>query len=114
MRLHYKIAGGETIQYVYVMSLYPLVCKYFKFPIGHPTIHVRDACHEMQAMLLKDGLMKCSIMAPRHLYRPALPFLCNKRIKEKLFSLCWTYAIEQNRTEVCTHETFAERALTGT
>ncbi len=33
---HYHAAGaGETIQYVDVMSLYPYVCKYFNFPIGH-------------------------------------------------------------------------------
>ena len=61
MRLHYKIEDEKTIQYVDVMSLYPFVHKYFKFPIGNPVIHVGDACHDMQAMLLKDGLMKCSI-----------------------------------------------------
>jgi len=33
MRLHYRVRDGEeTIQYVDVMSLYPWVCKYFKFP----------------------------------------------------------------------------------
>ena len=32
MRLHYKAQEGETIQYVYVMSLYPYICKYFKSP----------------------------------------------------------------------------------
>jgi hypothetical protein len=65
MRLHYKIAEGETIQYVDVMSLYPYICKYFKFPIGHPVIHVGDDCLDMQAMLQKDGLMKCSILPPK-------------------------------------------------
>jgi hypothetical protein len=44
MRLHYKIREGEeTIQYVDVKSLYTFVCKYFKYPIGHPTVHVGDA-----------------------------------------------------------------------
>ena len=38
LRLHYKIAENEeTIQYCDVMSLYPYICKYFKFPIGHPS-----------------------------------------------------------------------------
>jgi hypothetical protein len=33
MRLRYKIKEGVgTIPYVDVMSLYPWVCKYFKFP----------------------------------------------------------------------------------
>ena len=44
MRLHYKIGNGETIQYVDVMSLYQFVCKYFKLSIGHPMIHMGDAC----------------------------------------------------------------------
>jgi hypothetical protein len=50
IRLHYKIQEGETIRYVDVMSLYPYICKYYKFPIGHPKIHVGDACQN------KDGM----------------------------------------------------------
>jgi len=38
-----------------------------------------------------------------------LPFRCNSKL---LFCLCRTCAIEQN-TNVCTHETVAERALIG-
>ena len=111
MRLHHKARDGQTIQYVDVMSLYPYVCKYFNFPIGHPVIHVGDACQDMQAMLLKDGLMKYSILPPRHLYQSVLPFRCNKRPLFCLFRCC---AVEQNRTEDCTHETVAERTLTVT
>jgi len=32
LRLHYKARENEAIQYVDVMSLYPYICKYFKFP----------------------------------------------------------------------------------
>ena len=67
MRLHHKAGNGETVQYVDVMSLYTYVCKYLTFPIGHLLIYMGDACQDMQAMLLKDGLMKCSILLPRHL-----------------------------------------------
>ena len=49
MRLHYKVRENETIQLVDVMSLYPYICKYFKFPIGHPRIHVGDACKDLEA-----------------------------------------------------------------
>jgi hypothetical protein len=43
MRFHHEIREREeTIEYVDVMSLYPYVCKFGKFPIGHPTIHVGD------------------------------------------------------------------------
>jgi hypothetical protein len=105
MRLFYRFAEGETIQYVDVMSLYPYICKYFKFPIGHQLIRVGNACLDMQDMLQKEGLMKCSILPPRHLYHPFLPFRCNNRL---LFCLCMSCAIEQNRTEEFTHETDAE------
>jgi hypothetical protein len=92
------------------MSLYPHICKYFKFPIGHPVIHAGDDCLDIQAMLQKDGLMKCSILPPKHLSHPVLPFRCNNRL---LFCFCRTSAIQQNRSQDCTHETDAERALTG-
>ena len=62
-------------------------------------------------MLLKDALMKCSILPPRRLFLPVLPFRCNKRL---LFCLCQSSAMEQNRTEDYTHETVAESAITGT
>jgi len=45
MRLHYKIREGEeTAQYCDIMCLYPYICKYFKFLIGHPITHVGDTC----------------------------------------------------------------------
>jgi hypothetical protein len=58
MRLHYKAAEGETIQYVDVMSLYPYIYKYFKFPIGHPVIQAENDCADTDAMLQKDDLIK--------------------------------------------------------
>jgi hypothetical protein len=51
MRLHYKIGEGETIQYVDVMSLY--ICKYYKFPISQPVIHVGDACKTSRKCYVK-------------------------------------------------------------
>ena len=57
LRLHYKVKEGESIQYVDVMSLYPSVCKYFKFPVGHPVIHVGDACRDMESMLVRGKLI---------------------------------------------------------
>jgi len=79
MRLHYKVREGEeTVQYVDVMSLYPYVCKYFKFPVGHLVIHVGGACQESEAMLRKEGLIKCCFLPPSHrLYHPVLPFRCS-------------------------------------
>jgi len=65
MVLHYATREGETIQYYDVMSTYPYVCKYSKFPVGHPTIHVGNACRDKQAMLSKEGLIKCTVLPPR-------------------------------------------------
>jgi len=74
LHLHYKIKEGEeTVQYFDIMSLYPYICKYFKFPIGHPIIHVGDACADIEACLKIEGLMKCKIVQPMYLYHPVLP-----------------------------------------
>ena len=111
MRLHYKVRDGESIQYVDVMSLYPYICKYFKFPVGHPTIYIGDECRDIAAMLQKEGLIKCLIMPPKQLYHPVLPFKCNNKL---LFCLCRSCAIEMNGANECTHDTVRERALVGT
>ena len=80
MRFHRKAGIAVTIQYVDVVSLYPYVFKYFKFPVGHPVIHVGDSCQDIQTMLKKDFLIKCSILPPRQLYLPLPRFRCNKRL----------------------------------
>jgi len=74
MRLHYMIREGEeTVQYVDVNSLYPYVCKYFKFPVGHPVIHVGDMSRQ-RGHVAKGGLIKCCILHPMKLYHPVLRF----------------------------------------
>ena len=72
MRLHYKVQEVETIQYVDVMSLYPYICKYVKFPVGHPIIHVGNECKDMEACLRMDGLIKCTTVPPEKLFQPVL------------------------------------------
>jgi hypothetical protein len=75
IRLHYKIRKGkESVQYCDVKSLYPYICKYFKFPIGHPTLHLGDACADKKTCLKMEGLMKCTIVPPKDLYHTVLPF----------------------------------------
>ena len=56
MRLHHKAWESETLQYVAVMTLYPYIIKYFKFLVGHPVIHVGDACKYKHACLRMDDL----------------------------------------------------------
>jgi hypothetical protein len=32
------------------------MCKYFKFPVGHPVMHVGDACKDKEACLRMEDL----------------------------------------------------------
>jgi hypothetical protein len=112
MRLHYKIRKGkESVQYCDVMSLYPFICKYFKFPIGHLIIHTGDACADNEACLKMDGLMKCTIVPPKEPYHPILPFRHNQKL---LFCLCQSCVFKHNTTNECLHFSDAERCLDGT
>jgi hypothetical protein len=51
MRLHYKISVNKTREYCDVINLYPYICKYFKFPIGHSVTHVGEMCKNVEACL---------------------------------------------------------------
>jgi hypothetical protein len=108
MSLHYKIGEGETIQYCDVMILYPYICKYFKFPVGHPLVHAGETCNDIDAMLKMEGLIKCRILPPIQLYHHVLPF----RHKYKLFfCLCRSCPVELKTETECMYNTVAERAL---
>jgi len=67
LRLHYKVLENEAIQYVYVLILYPYICKYFKFPLSHSFIHVGDSFKEKEACLRMNGLIKYYIVCPERL-----------------------------------------------
>jgi hypothetical protein len=62
-----------------------------------------------------EGLMECTIVSPKKLYHPVLPFRFNKKL---LFCICRTCVSEQNAGGggggEFRHHTDAERALTGT
>jgi len=49
-------------------------------PVGHPIIHVGDACKDIETCLRMGGLIKCSIIPPEKLYHPVLPFRCNDKL----------------------------------
>jgi len=111
MRLHYRARENETIQYVDVMSLYPYISKYFKFPVGHSTIHLGDARKYIEACLRMDGLIKSSIVLPEKSYHPDLHFRCNNKL---MFSLCRKCALTSSSSEECVHTPDEDRSLTGT
>ena len=69
----------DEIKYIDVCSLYPYICKYRVFPLGHPTIL-------SQANIDKDnigqyyGLIKCKVLPPTNLYHPVLPYKTNNKL----------------------------------
>jgi len=78
MHLHYKAREGETIQYVDVMSLYPYICKYLNFLMGHPVIHVGDGFKDKKACLRKEGLIKCTSVPPERFTVPCSDSVPNR------------------------------------
>ncbi|XP_049823419.1 uncharacterized protein LOC126265580 [Aethina tumida] len=63
---YYKCNKGERIKYIDECSLYPFVCKYGRFPLGHPTIHVGSAAQDIDLSTV-DGMVKCKILPPTQL-----------------------------------------------
>ncbi|KAJ8954631.1 hypothetical protein NQ317_002426 [Molorchus minor] len=107
-RSYYKCKPGEKVKYVDVCSLYPWVCKYGKFPIGHPKVHVGEECKQTN-LKTTNGLIKCKILPPEELYHPVLPTKMNDKL---MFVLCRVCGETMNDKE-CNHSE-TDRALTGT
>jgi hypothetical protein len=60
-----------------VISLYPYICKYRKFPVGHPEVYVGADCHSDR--LAREGIIKCKVQPNRKLCHPVLPYKSNSR-----------------------------------
>ena len=73
MRLHYKVQGNETLHYIDVMSLYPYICEYFKFPICHPVIHVGEACKNKGSLFAYGRSDKIFVRAAGEAVSPGPP-----------------------------------------
>lgn len=105
-RLYHKIKEGEKILYYDFTSLYPWANKYTTYFKGHPKIF-KDI-ENPSDVLNFNGVAKCSILPPKDLYLPCLPFKCNGRL---LFPLCAKCALVMNVFH-CDH-TEEERMLSG-
>lgn len=104
---YYKVKEGEKIKYVDVCSLYPYVCKYGKFPIGHPEVYVGAECPKDITSI--EGEIKCKILPPINLHHPVLPMKMNDKL---MFVLCRSCGQTMNQA-TCNHST-EDRALIGT
>ena len=106
VRLHYKVSEGEEIKYYDVRSLYPTVLKKDPFPTGHPVIITEN----FDSIDKYFGFAKVTILPPRSLYHPVLPYKSNGKLK---FPLCRTCADIENMSDPCSCSP-QERSITGT
>jgi len=107
--MYYKAKENEKIKYIDICSLYPYVCKYGKFPVGHPEVLVgHEICSKID-LENTNGLIKCDILPPTDLIHPVLPIKQNNKL---MFTLCCTCSLETYQDE-CLHSD-EERTLSGT
>ena len=83
---YYRVKQGEGIHYVDVISLYPYICKYGKFTVGHPKVYVGADCPP--DCLTREGINKCNVLPPRKLYHPVLPYKTKSKLIFPLYSAC--------------------------
>ncbi|GBO04464.1 hypothetical protein AVEN_59361-1 [Araneus ventricosus] len=91
-------------KYIDFTSLYPYVNKYSPYPVGHPEIITRNFSDFSQYF----GIAKCSILHPRGLYHPVLPYRSHGKLTFPLCSTC-----VETRSNICEHDD-ADRLLKGT
>lgn len=103
-KLHAQADEDTDIKYFDVTSLYPFINKTGKSPLGRPQIVTKS----FDLLQNYDGLIKCRILPPKHLYMPVLPLKTNNKL---LFGLCRTCM--ENQIQTCYH-TNRDRMITGT
>lgn len=82
-KLHAQADEDTDIKYFDVTSLYPFINKTGKSPLGRPQI-VTESFDLLQNY---DGLIKCRILPPKHLYMPVLPLKTNNKLLFDLSNL---------------------------
>ncbi|MCG8079176.1 MAG: hypothetical protein JAY75_23495, partial [Candidatus Thiodiazotropha taylori] len=111
-KLYHEIneKSNEEIKYIDVCSLYPYICKYGVFPLGHPEIYSQEEI-DKDNIQQYCGLIKCKVLPPRNLYHPVLPYKCNNKL---LFPLCRTCAEKSDNSQLCQHTRPEDREFVGT
>ena len=103
-------SSSEEIKYIDVCSLYPTICKYGLFPLGHPTIYSQENI-DKDNIRQYCGLIKCKVLPPTNLYHPVLPQKCSQKL---MFPLCRSCAEKTDPHMRCTHLQEEDRSFTGT
>ena len=97
--LHDCNSNGQKGMHIDVVSLYPTVMYYDKYPIGHPTRIIKPSVYD------KDwfGFIYCKVIPPADLYQPVLPVKQKTKQGHKLlFGLCRTCMNRINLS--CVHQ----------
>jgi len=86
IKLIYDFRSKQTEgKYMDVVSLYPTVMYYDRFPIGHQTKIVKPEEYNHSWF----GFIYCKVLHPRGLYLPVLPYKQKTKQSQKLmFGLC--------------------------
>ena len=87
--LYYKVRVGEEIRYVDYTSLYSWVNKNGMYPIGHPEFIYEPGTTDLSEYF---ALALCTIIPPKNLFHPVLPYRCGGKLT---FPLCRT-CVEQH------------------
>jgi len=93
-----------NIRYVDVISLYPYICKYGKFPVGHTKVYVGADCPPY--CLDRKGVIKCKVLPPRELSPSSSTQKQLQTDVPLVFSLCRHYEPGRLHTD--------ERCIVGT
>jgi len=102
------LAKGETIKMADVISEYPNANLRGEYPTGHPTIYLEGDA-SMPPTDTWNGVIKCTVLPPRDLFLPVLPYKCNGKL---MFPLCRT-CVELESKEICQHNNPEDRQLTS-
>lgn len=57
--MYHKVKDGEKIRYIDVLSLYPYICKYGRFPVGHPEIITENFEKMDESNMPYEGKLLC-------------------------------------------------------
>ena len=113
VKLYHHASGSEKIKYYDFTSLYPWVNKTQQYPVGHPVFLHNVPPQDLSRYF---GIAQCSVLPPKDLYHPVLPY----RYAEKLtFSLCAACVRDQmplklmEKIPSCSHDD-TDRTLHGT
>ncbi|XP_026291679.2 uncharacterized protein LOC113216148 [Frankliniella occidentalis] len=110
MRWYHKanLEKGERINMADVVSEYPNANLRGKYPYGHPKIYL-EGDPDIPPVEEWNGMIKCTVLPPRDLFVPVLPYKARGRL---MFPLCRT-CVETGNKESCHHNDPSDRQLTS-